>query len=85
MMWCPLICSYFDSSNFILLYCTKCLVKNWPDNPGDIRDMGSIPGSRSSPGGGHSNPFQYSCLENPVDRETGRHCPWGHKDSDTTE
>ena len=33
----------------------------------DLRDQGSIPGSRS-PGGGHGNPFQYSCLENPMDR-----------------
>ena len=33
-----------------------------------IRDMGSIPGSRRSPGGGHGNPFQYSCLENSMDR-----------------
>ena len=32
------------------------------------RDMGSIPGSRRSPGGGHSNPLQYSCLENPMNR-----------------
>ena len=31
--------------------------------------MGSIPGSGSSPGGGHGNPLQYSCLENPMDRE----------------
>ena len=31
-------------------------------------DLGSIPGSERSPGGGHSNPFQYSCLENPMDR-----------------
>ena len=30
-------------------------------------DMGSIPGSGSSPGGGHGNPLQYSCLENPMD------------------
>ena len=29
---------------------------------------GSIPGSGRSPGGGHGNPFQYSCLENPMDR-----------------
>ena len=33
-----------------------------------IRDMGLIPGSGRSPGGGHSNPLQYSCLENPMDR-----------------
>ena len=35
---------------------------------GDPRDMGSIPRSGRSPGGGHGNPLQYSCLENPIDR-----------------
>ena len=35
---------------------------------GDVRDMGSIPGLGRSPGGGHGNPFQYSYLENPMDR-----------------
>ena len=34
-----------------------------------VRDMGSIPGLGRSPGGGHGNPLQYSCLENPMDRE----------------
>ena len=37
-------------------------------NPGDTGDVGSIPGSGRSPGGGHSNSIQYSCLENPMDR-----------------
>ena len=40
------------------------LVKNPPANAGDIRDLGSIPESGRSPGGGHGNPLQYSCLEN---------------------
>ena len=44
------------------------VVKNLPANAGDIRDAGSVPGSGRSPGGGHGNPVQYSCLENPVDR-----------------
>ena len=35
---------------------------------GDVRDMGSIPGSGRFPGGGHGNPLQYSYLENPMDR-----------------
>ena len=43
-------------------------VKNLPVNVGDIRDTGSIPGLGRSPGGGHGNPLQYSCLENPMDR-----------------
>ena len=44
-------------------------VKNPPANAGYIRDVGSIPGSGRSPGGGLGNPLQYSCLENPTDRE----------------
>ena len=44
------------------------VVKNPPANAGESRDMGSIPGWGRSPGGGHSNPLQYSCLENPMDR-----------------
>ena len=37
-------------------------------NAGDTGDMGSIPGLERSPGEGHGNPLQYSCLENPMDR-----------------
>ena len=37
-------------------------------NARDLRDAGSILGSGRSPGGGHGNPFQYCCLENPMDR-----------------
>ena len=44
------------------------VIKNLPANAGDLKDMGSIPGSGRSLGGGHSNPLQYSCLENPMDR-----------------
>ena len=44
------------------------MVKNPTDEAGDIRDIGSIPGSGRSPGGGHGNSPQYSCLENPMDR-----------------
>ena len=40
-------------------------VKNSPANAGDIRDVGSIPGSGRSLGGGHGNSLEYSCLENP--------------------
>ena len=41
------------------------MVKNPPAKAGDIRDACSIPGSGRSSGGGHGNPPQYSCLENP--------------------
>jgi len=44
------------------------MVKKPPANAGDVRDTGSIPGSGRSPGAGHGNPLQYSCLENPIDR-----------------
>ena len=44
------------------------MVKNPPANAGDIRDMGLIPDSGRSPGGGNSYPLQYSCLENPMER-----------------
>ena len=45
------------------------VVKNPPANAGDIRDVDSIPATGKSPGGGPGNPLQYSCLENPMDRE----------------
>ena len=48
------------------------VVKNLPSNAGDVRDLGLIPGSGKSPGEGHSNPLQYSCLENPMDRGAWR-------------
>ena len=50
----------------------------WPSskesacNAGDTRDVGLIPGWGRSPGGGHGNPLQYSCLENPTDRGVWR-------------
>jgi len=44
------------------------LVKNLPVNTGDIRDMGLIPEFGRSPGRGHGNPLQYTCLENPIYR-----------------
>ena len=44
------------------------VVKNSPANAGDIRDMGSIPGSGRSPGGGQGKPLQYFCPENPMER-----------------
>ena len=48
------------------------MVKNLPANAEDIRDMGSVPGLGRSPEGGHGSPFQYSCLENPMDRGVWR-------------
>ena len=45
------------------------VIKNLPANAGDIRDVSLIPGWGRSPGGGHSNPLQYSSLESPMDIE----------------
>ena len=44
------------------------MVKNPPANVGDVREAGSILGLEIFPGVGHSNPLQYSCLENPLER-----------------
>ena len=60
------------------------VVKKQPANAADIRDMGSIPQSRRSSGGGHGSPLQYSCLENPVDRGAWRATVHGVAESDTT-
>ena len=60
------------------------LVKNLPANAEDARDLGSILGSGRSPGEGNSNPLQYSCLGNPMDRGSWQG-PWGCKELDTTE
>jgi len=58
-------------------------VKNLPY---DAEDPGLIPGSGRCSGVGHGNPFQYSCLEKPMDRGAWRaNSPWGHKESDMTE
>ena len=52
----------------------------------NVGDPGSIPGWGRSPGGGHGNPLQYSCLENPHGQRSLAGCsPWGHKESNTTE
>ena len=61
------------------------MVKNLSANAGDVRDTGLIPGWGRSPGGGHGNPLQYSCLENPVDRGAWRATVHIIAESDTTE
>ena len=61
------------------------VVKNPSANAGDIRDVGSIPGLGRSPGGGHGNPFQYSHLENPMDRGAWRAMVHRVTESDKTE
>ena len=51
----------------------------------NVGDLGLTPGLGRSPGGGHGNPLQSSCLENPHgQRNLAGYSPWGHKASDTT-
>ena len=74
------------------------LTKHWGFSGGsdakesacDIGDQSLTPGSGRCPGEGNGNPLQYSCLENPMDREAcpcplEGYSPWGHKDSGMTE
>ena len=54
-----------DTPGNVAQGCIHVVVKNLPPSAGDA---GLIPGSERSPGGGNGNPFQYSCLGNPMDR-----------------
>ena len=58
-------CSYYDKSGASQV---ALVVKNLPASAGDIKDLGSIPGSGRCPGRGHDNPLQYSYLEKSMDR-----------------
>ena len=69
--------------NFLWAFLVAQMVKKSACNAGDL---GLIPGLGKSPGGGHGNPLQYSCLENPHGQRTlVGYSPWGRKESDTTE
>ena len=73
-------------SLFFLLNFLFCIVvENPPVNAGDVRDKGSTPGSGRSPGGGHGNPLQYSCLESCMDRGAWRLQSIELQELDTTE
>ena len=58
-------CRVFISS---VVFQVALVVKNLPASAGNARDVILIPTSGRSSGGGHGNPLQYSCLENPMDR-----------------
>ena len=59
----------------------------WNLQCGRHRTLAFDPWVRRSPGGGNGNPFQYPCLQNPLDRGGwwATYSPWGRKESDTTE
>ena len=58
----------YHSSGILQEFFSQVVPKNLTTSTGEARDAGSIPGSGSFPRGGHGNPLQYSCLENPKDR-----------------
>ena len=62
------------------------MVKNLPADARNAKDVGFIPGSGRFPGGGNDNPFQYSCVENAMDRGAWQATVHGvAKESDTPE
>ena len=66
--------------------CPNTWLPRWPSaSAGDLRAMGSIPGSGRSPGVGHGNPLQYPCLEKTIDRGAWQATVHGVTQSDTTE
>ena len=70
------ICTFLRTFNTLFLASQVALViKNQPANAGDIRDVGSVPGSGRSPGEGDGNPLQYSCLEKTLDRSLVGYSP----------
>ena len=75
-------CSLPVSSPWDIASQVPLVVKNLPANEGDLRDAHSMPGLGRSPAGRHVNPFQHSCLENPMDRSVSVHlsvdrfCPY---------
>ena len=77
--WCPWIPFRWILLGGFLWWAVRNLSAMWGD-------LNSILGLGRSPGGGHGNPLQYSCLENPHGQRSLVGCsPWGHKESDKTE
>ena len=83
---------YYSSNNYCYysehysdIQTVVLVVKNPSAKAGDVRDMGSTPGSGRSPGGGNGNPLQCSCLENPIDRGTWQATVHEVTESDRTE
>ena len=68
---------------FLLGFPGGSVVKNLPAIARDSGDRGSISGSGRPPGGGNGNPFQYSCLENPMGRGTWQATVHGIEKSQT--
>ena len=78
----PLEKGYATHSNILgLSWWLRC-----KESTCNVGDLGLISGLGRSPGGGHGNPLQYSCLEHPHgQRSLVGYSTWGHKELDTTE
>ena len=63
-------CKLLTTNILKLVSQSALVVKNPPVSARNVRDVGSVSGLGRFPGGGHSSPLQYSCLENPMDRGT---------------
>ena len=70
MIYNDVLVSGVQQSEYVYIWASLLapLVKNPPAKAEDVRDVSSIPGLGRSPGGGHGNPLQYSCLENSMDK-----------------
>ena len=79
-------CQNVPLGNLHLGFPGGTVIKNMPANAGKGRDVGSIPGLGRSPGRGHGNTLQYSCLENPHEQKSlAGYSPLGLKDLDMAE
>ena len=71
---CVYVCKYFPGAS------------DGKESTCNVGDLGSLPGLGRSPGGGHGNPLQYSCLENPHgQRSLAGYSPWSRKELDMIE
>ena len=77
--------SVFQNLNHLKIHKVVLVVKNLPTNSRDTRDLGLIPRSGRSPGGGNGNPLQYSCLENSMDSGAWQASVYGITESAMTE
>ena len=71
MLFSVAVCIFLVGLFFLVevyLIWTSLVAQSIKNPPASVRDVGSIPGSRRSPGEGYGNPLQYSCLENSMER-----------------
>ena len=68
---CLLLLLLYKHDTILFICWVALVIKNLLANAGDVRDRGSIPASRRSPGEGHGNPLQYLCLRIPWREESG--------------